>query len=135
MTAFFDEREGKINELLRDDKIDEAITVEANLITVVMKVLEIDNFPDSLHKKIEVGVARYKLSGDRGREWAESVKSSRLASGLHTVFHDLARKRIEMPFGAGRFSDSPNDILYRYEDAKQEYLDTRCPRTDWKGGE
>jgi len=128
MTAFFDEREGKINELLRDGKVAEAITVENELVETVLKVVKIPEFPDDLHKQIEVGIFRYKLSGDRGREWAESVKSSRLASGLHTVFHDLARKRIEMGgsgAGAGRFSDSPSDILNRFEEQRRYWMDVR----------
>ena len=125
MTAFFDEREGKINELLRDGKIDEAIAVENDLVTIVLEVCQIDGFPDDLHKEIEVGVARYKMSGDRGREWAESVCSSRLASGLHTVFHNVARRRMEMPFGAGHYSDSPSDCLHRFEEARREYIAER----------
>ncbi len=135
MTAFFDERELRISNMLVGSHIDEAIAEEKKLTAIILEVMEIENFPDDLAKQIEVCIDRYKMDGPRGREWAESVKSSRLAQGFHTGFHDLARRRIEMPFGAGRFFDSPSDILYRYKDAKQEFIDTGCPRTDWRADE
>jgi hypothetical protein len=103
--------------------------VEARAVRAVEAVTKLDGFPDDLRQKIARAIAKASTSDALGYRLA--TRSSDLIGDLHSIFHDVATRKIQTPFGV--LSDDPVGTLKRLDgngkDAFEDHIDT-CPDCD-----
>lgn len=87
----------------------EVAKIEARAQRAVEAITKLDGFPDDLKAKIARAIAKSKTSDALGYRLA--VKASELLSDLHSIFHDVASRKIQTPFGV--LSDDPEGTLKR----------------------
>lgn len=121
MTAYFDNRTRHVRELCEHgaDARMVAEQVEAEVIRQVTLVCGDREFPDDMRERMMNAIAVLRLDGignvipaaAQALETLEGSATSELVETLHELFHELARRRIQVRFGY--LTDSPEDILVR----------------------
>lgn len=113
MTAYYDELNRQVSAASRDEAtfLLEVAKVEARAQRAVEAVAKLDGFPDDLKTKIARAIEKSKTKEALGYRLA--VRASELLSDLHSIFHDVASRRIETPFGV--LSDDPEGTLRRLD--------------------
>ena len=132
MSSYFDSKVKMISDYSRDvngdfGKLRERVeTIEEVMGTEVSLVTGDREFPDDLREKI-MGLlatqAVYEVVSDlpptrKALEYLKATHTSVLLDSLHSVFHEVARRRIQTRFGM--LSDSPTHILVIREDWERE---------------
>lgn len=144
MTSYFDDVNTAIYNLRTDDnKYDTIKTIEEKLVGDCTVCAMMPGFPDDLRKRVHEVVLKHAVyclplnAPPKDFEtWEDHVRIMReLNSDLHTVFHDVARSRLD------RFSDSPTmplRCLYADGETEREQIlidngtAVHCP---WMDGE
>lgn len=121
MTDYFDKAEREVRERTAggDEPLHAARTVEARVVRDVLLCTGDREFPDDLREKILTRIVASGLVDYSGKprtnaeaeDYASSTRSSDLLGRLHSLFHELARRRHPTRFGP--WSDSPEGNLYR----------------------
>lgn len=93
MSSYFDKASSEVAEA-RDAAAAEA--VEVRVVRDVRMDCSDQNFPLDLREKIEKHIGELSMSTERGRQWFESIGSSKLIDRLHDDYHELAGRRIGM---------------------------------------
>lgn len=132
MSSYFDSKVSMIRKLSDEvqgdfGKLRERVEViEEVMGTEVCLVTGDREFPDDLREKI-MGLlatqAVYEVVPDlpptrKALEYLKATHSSVLVESLHSVFHEVARRRIKTRFGI--LTDSPTHILLIREDWERE---------------
>lgn len=133
MTDYFDKAEREIRERAREgsDPIGASRCVEARVVRDVLLCTGDREFPDDLREKILTRIVASGLVDYSGKprangeaeDYAASTRSSDLLGRLHSLFHELARRRHPTRFGP--WSDSPEGNLYRRRATDEEDLRPR----------
>jgi len=117
MSSYFDEAAREAAE-----GIESAKATEERVKADVLLVAGDREFPDDLRQHIVASIAIWAIDTElhkklpellrpaKGKEWYEAVKASRMIEELHTIFHELASRKIETRFGI--LSDRPTGILH-----------------------
>ena len=87
----------------------EVAKIEARGQRAVEAVAKLDGFPDDLRTKIARAIERSRTT--EALSYRLSVRASELLSDLHSIFHDVASRKINTPFGV--LSDDPEGTLKR----------------------
>lgn len=134
MTDYFDTADREVREclvapnpngLLTDDLyVSRVAEVEGRVVREVLLCTGDREFPDDLREKILNCIVKRGLVDFAGKlrdppnadavDYATTVHSSDLLGSLHSLFHEVARRRIYTRFGP--WSDSPSGNLYRRDD-------------------
>lgn len=117
MTAFFDDLAREVADLT-DRYVDDASFLDAlaQIEDDLRRVASLNSgdreFPDDLREKVQGVIAVNAVSGPlapqfyvRQRMIAAAARCSPLVGALHSVFHEVARRRVQARFG--RWSDDP----------------------------
>ena len=95
---------------------------EARAIRAVEAVTALPGFPDDLKDKIARTIA--KAATPEALSYRLVTKSSDLIGDLHSIFHEIATRKIQTPFGV--LSDDPEGTLKRLagngKDAFEDHL-------------
>ncbi len=125
MTSFFDTISHEIRNAAdqEDDAafLETVVQAEAQMYRTVTAITGDREFPDDLRHRI-LGVLASRAVYQPGRlpipeDARESVLTLRYSDaveGVHSLFHELAQRRIETRFGL--LSDNPAEMLVRRED-------------------
>lgn len=114
MSSYFDRLAKEADEAIHSHaNPQEAVAaIEAGMIREVTLVTGDREFPDDLRQQILTQIARWHIGTHAGLspmaealEWFQDLKSSRLITELHSLFHAVASRRIKTRFGG--FSDNP----------------------------
>lgn len=131
MTSYFDELTKQVSfaSVERSDeatfisKVDE---IERRARRAVEAVAKLSSFPEDLRDEIARAIA--KSTTERARDYRLLMRSSEMVSDLHSIFHEIASRKIQTQFGV--LSDDPAGTLKRLDangkDAFEEHIDT-CP--------
>lgn len=118
MSSYFDEKTRQISMLVpkageSDSSFLEGLrAIEALVIRDVSLVTGDKHCPEDLREKIQTKIAVWEARpGSKGEEYALMGYSSVLICDLHSLFHELASRRVQTPFGL--LNDSPTGILER----------------------
>jgi hypothetical protein len=97
--------------------------IEARAVRAVNAVSTIETFPDDLRAKIARAIERATSKEALG--YRMMTRSSELIGDLHSIFHDVATRKIQTPFGT--LSDDPVGTLKRLDgngkDAFEDHID------------
>lgn len=100
--------------------------IETRAIAAVKNVADLAEFPADLKTKIVRAIVR--AGTIEGTQYCLTMLSSELIGDLHSIFHEVARLRIQTPFGV--LSDDPESTLKRLnangKDAFEDHL-KECP--------
>jgi hypothetical protein len=122
MSSYFDRLQSAVNEAdrksLQADGIDflrSVWDIEAQLFSDVTEITGDREFPDDLRERI-LGVLATRAiyqpgrlpMPEKARAYVLRCRSSWAVEAVHSLFHELARRRIETRFGM--LSDNPNHI-------------------------
>lgn len=130
MSSYFDAIMAQFRDisfLPEEDFLERAVEIETQVIREVSLTTGDKEFPDDLREKIQSCIAVWSYdyeqyaSGGHPRErkipinenakhWLLTMRYSRMCESLHTLFHEVAVRKIEHRFG-GFFSDSPEGFL------------------------
>lgn len=103
--------------------------IEGAAVRAVGAVAKLDGFPVELQDKIARAIEKSKSSD--ALNYRKVTRSSELLSNLHSIFHDVASRKIQTTFGV--LSDDPVGTLKRLnangKDAFEDHIDT-CPDCD-----
>lgn len=123
MTAFFDDLRREVSDIKAADRADwlaKVAAIEAPVIETVRRVASDHEFPADLRQKIVATIASEAVVDTKGlpgrqeaKDYAWAVKMSGLLEALHSLFHQVASRRIRTRFGL--LSDSPRAILKAME--------------------
>ncbi len=115
MSSYFDEKVSVIRQventsdgefLKRVREIELIITREVSLCTGMRF------FPDDLREKIQTCIVKYQArTGSRGESHTLIQRRSVLIDELHSLFHEVATRRIDTPFGL--LTDNPKGNTMR----------------------
>ncbi len=121
MSSYFDALDREVAEAAERFESDDAFlaqlaSIERQMFDTISLVTGDREFPDDLREKIMSAFATRAVFS-RGElpptehtlDYVLSVRCSRLIDTVHDLFHDLARRRIQVRFG--RLSDNPPMIL------------------------
>ena len=121
MSSYFDALAQEVAEAAERFESDDAFlaqlaSIERQMFDTISLVTGDREFPDDLREKIMSAFATRAVFS-RGElpptehtlDYVLSVRCSRLIDTVHDLFHDLARRRIQVRFG--RLSDNPPMIL------------------------
>ena len=121
MSSYFDALDREVAEAAERFESDDAFlaqlaSIERQMFDTISLVTGDREFPDDLREKIMSAFATRAVFS-RGElpptehtlDYVLSVRCSRLIDTVHDLFHDLARRRIQVRFG--RRSDNPPMIL------------------------
>ena len=138
MTTYWDGRSRAVSDASAQHKdplefLKAVERIEADVIQTVSYCTGDREFPDDLRERIWKCIARralnpvpasteFHVANEEARDYCESVRSSELISDLHSIFHDVARRRPPHRFG-GWFSDDPSGFLRVREEALEEQED------------
>lgn len=125
MTDYFDTAEREARDAARssDDPALAIAAIEARVVRTILLCTGDREFPDDLRERIltcitATGLVDYAgepRSGIHRNEeaegYAKATRSSDLLGNLHSLFHELARRRHQTRFGP--WSDSPEGSLHR----------------------
>ena len=114
MSSYFDKHIAGIKYYSdRSNFLEEAQAIEDEVIHEINLVTGDKFFPSDLRDKIQGAIAVWAIlgSGDKGKERFGIMQKSYLLDELHQLFHELAQRRIEAPYGP--LNDNPADILKR----------------------
>lgn len=133
MTSFFDSASRAISALTEEDKTDDeryvqrVQAIERPVIETVLANTSDHEFPDDLRRKVcrTIGTYDYPLTPTTARRVLISVRHSDLISELHSIFHDLARRRA--PLRNTTWSDSPTQNLVTVEASDGDDPDREGP--------
>ena len=96
--------------------------IEARAARATMAITKLDGFPDDLKAKIARAIEKANTPESLGYRLA--TRSSDLISNLHSIFHEVATRKIETSFGV--LSDDPEGTLKRLnangKDAFEDHL-------------
>jgi hypothetical protein len=130
MTDYFDKAEREVRERMREGAapLHAAREVEARVVRDVLLCTGDREFPDDLREKILTQITISGLVDYSGKpssnfdaeDYVAATRSSDLLGRLHSLFHELARRRHPTRFGP--WSDSPEGNLYRRRAADEEDL-------------
>lgn len=99
---------------------------EGAAVRAVTAITKLEGFPSELRDKIARAIEKSKSS--EALNYRMVTRSSELLSNLHSIFHDVASRKIQTPFGV--LSDDPVGTLKRLnangKDAFEDHIDT-CP--------
>lgn len=114
MTSYFDDKAREISDAARAGDYTLAQKIEDQVIADVRLVTGDREFPDDLRERSNGLIATLCVqcpSGvpTKGERTLRSAKRSSLVDALHSLFHDLARRRVETRFGL--LTDNPRAIL------------------------
>ncbi len=121
MTAYFDEKAREAREICRRFKDDSAMLetlaeLEEPMIHEVSLLTGDREFPDELRERIQTAIALYRvkqpapdLPENKGPDWARTMRESGLVERLHSLFHEVAGRRIRTRHGL--LLDSPIGFL------------------------
>ncbi len=110
MTTYWDEKE----ELASGGDVKE---FENQAIEDVKLIIADREFPEDLRIEILSVIDRLNIGTEQGKQWFKAMVSSRLLRTLHTIFHEVARRRIKTRFGM--LSDSPSQCLMLMDDHRE----------------
>lgn len=123
MTAFFDDLRREVSDIKAEDReawLTQVAAIEAPVIETVCRVTSDPEFPEDLREKILVVVATKAVADANtlparqgAKDYAWVTKMSGLLEALHSLFHQVASRRIRTRFGL--LSDSPRAILKAME--------------------
>lgn len=135
MTAYFDELNRQVSHAsvfgVDGDRteatfLDRVAQIEHRARSASEAVAKLPGFPEDLRRKIAHAIEE-SLS-ERGCNYKMLTRSSGLLSALHSIFHEVASRKISTQFGD--LSDNPEGTLKRLDangkDAFDEHLD-KCP--------
>lgn len=112
MTSYFDAIDRQISDC---ETTEEVITIENAMVAIIERIIADHEFPADHREVIAKTIEKWQISrSERGRQWFEMMRSSRLSTTLHTNFHDLASARIRTRFGY--WSDKPDSNIAMMED-------------------
>lgn len=132
MTDYFDnvEREARNAARSSNDPVAAAAAVEARVVRTVLLCTGDREFPDDLRERIltcitATGLVDYAgkprsgiLRNEDAEDYVKVTRSSDLLGRLHSLFHELARRRHQTRFGP--WSDSPEGSLHRRDAHDQD---------------
>jgi hypothetical protein len=117
MTAFWDKLERDARE-----SFEQAIEIERHAREVTFLIMGDREFPDEFREKIWETTVKYGLEtigvengkcqtvlNDKNVQWYQMMRTSRLLSELHSLWHNIARNRTRTRFGV--ISDDPSGAL------------------------
>lgn len=139
MSSYFDAimREFRdISPLPEEEFLARATEIETRVIREVSLTTGDREFPEDLREKIQTCIAMmvydyepYASDGrarerkiplnENSRDWLLTMRYSRMCERLHSLFHELASRRIQHRFG-GLFFDSPTMFLKQRDEALAE---------------
>ena len=130
MTAYFDDLRQEMRDIPPCDPqewVRQLGLIERRVVEEVQLVTGDREFPEDLRERILLVIATravYDLSPavparQEPVEYAATTKTSDLLETLHSLFHQLAARRVETRFG--RLSDSPRAILNARNAYDQEH--------------
>lgn len=124
MSSYFDNLSRQVSEVPRDPAdgfISGVATIERSMIDTIVLVAGDREFPHDLREKIMSAIAKWHVGTYAGLEpspkaieYVSSLSMSELVERMHSLFHDVASRRIVTRFG--RLSDHPQDILHRRDE-------------------
>lgn len=119
MTGYFDTAEREAAEAARAFGLDAVALVEERVIADVNLITGDREFPDDLRERIQgcIAVCRAKCPSGiptKGERYVEMVKRSKLLGELHSLFHEVARRRVRTRFGF--LSDNPRASVVARDD-------------------
>lgn len=130
MSSYFDTKTHAVNEAsdkATDDKefIRQVCEIERQLIRDVTLAAGDREFPADLREKAMALIARWHVGTfaglpptDEALKYALLTKMSELVDTMHSLFHDVARRRVQTRFG--QLSDHPADIVNRRDEHDSE---------------
>jgi len=120
MTSYFDTKASEVaalNYTTDEEFINGVSAIEEGVLKDVEICVNDREFPDDLRRAINQTVYARRLSNDgteHAKDMAVALRSSTLLSGLHSHFHDLARRNLKTRFG--RWSDHPDNNAARVKE-------------------
>lgn len=131
MTAYFDDLEREVHKVSEETRGDDDAFLER--IGVIEKTLSETaslnsgdrEFPDDIRQRVMGAIACHATAGsfedkdlmERPRAMALALRRSQLVGELHSIFHDLASRRVKTRFGF--WTDDPGSNL-KARDAHDE---------------
>lgn len=147
MTAYWDDRQREVTAAFERAKslydpnvegswetrekavIETVISIEGRAARAVTAVAMLVEFPPDLGLKIAAVIDRATTIDSL--RYRLTTASSEMIGDLHSIFHEVASRKIQTPFGV--LSDDPQSTLKRLDangkDAFEEHIDT-CPDCD-----
>lgn len=131
MTSYFDEKTREVAEAA--DDCDDFSTLKTLVAHIELRVIEQvvlvtgdREFPDDLRERILKAIATRAVCHYAGLEprrvaleYLEATSMSALLDALHSLFHEVARRRIKTRFGL--LQDSPRGILVLREEWEDDH--------------
>lgn len=128
MSSYFDEKTHRVSEASgertrNDDQsfLRAVIAIEQELIADVILAVGDREFPADLREKAMGLIARWHVGThaslaptEEAVYYATTMRSSELLDSMHSLFHEVARRRIHTRFGL--LSDHPRDIVHRRDE-------------------
>lgn len=119
MTAYFDDVRKEVNAIDRglDDLAfaTELAKIEARIAKDVSLCTGDREFPDDLRERIQRAIAIYQVGRNdglpptQGQQESIMFRDSQMCERLHSLFHELASRRLRLRFGL--VQDSPRGFL------------------------
>jgi len=133
MSSYFDDKTYRVSRASDEagkcgaDFIAAVVIIEQEVIRDVTLVAGDREFPDDLREKAMSIIANWHVGKQNGLEpvqkaveYATFMQMSELVEKMHTLFHEVASRRIMTRFG--RLSDNPPDILARRDEHDSEAI-------------
>lgn len=124
MSSYFDNLSRQVSEVPREPVetfISAVAVIERSMIDDVVLVAGDREFPNDLREKIMSAIARWHVgtyagleASPKAKDYVVSLSMSELVETMHSIFHEVASRRIMTRFG--RLSDHPKDILGRRDE-------------------
>lgn len=119
MSSYFDEKSRRVAEASASSRfVEEVIRVEQEVIQDVTLVAGDREFPQDLREKAmsiiaiwHIGTYAALVPRPEAVEMVTVMRMSELVERMHSLFHEVASRRIFTRFGM--LSDHPADILHR----------------------
>lgn len=126
MSSYFDKKSAEVAEasdLFSSERtfIDAVADIEATLIKDVTLVVGDREFPSDLREKAMSLIAQWHVGSHAGLppmteavQYLAVARCSELVDRMHSLFHELATRRIHTRFGM--LNDHPVDMIHRRDD-------------------
>ncbi len=130
MSSYFDAKtsaamDASAKATSEEDFIQQVAEIERGLIADVTLAVGDREFPSDLREKAMGLIARWHVGTHAGLEpseealrYVKAVRMSELVEEMHSLFHEVARRRVSTRFGL--LSDHPRDIVNRRDEHDAE---------------
>jgi hypothetical protein len=121
MSSYFDQKTHEVSELPAQTLLAGTTEIEREMINVIVLVVGDREFPADLREKAMRLIAQWHVGSyaelpprQEAIDFLLSTHDSELVMSMHSLFHEVASRRIVTRFGW--LSDHPLDILHRRDE-------------------